>query len=237
MKKLSKKMKIKGWMHAGFLLLATLFMISCEVKPKEMDTTQIRVVGSMDAELTSPPHVPAPVGDREAMQVKVELEIIEEEALTAKVGETVRLYVGNGGPNLVSSFHAIGEIFDKVHIEGGSMINENVQTTLIPAGGAAIVEFKVEVPETDTPSRMKTFAEANQMAGEQWLFLRSDVETTREFASVLAVNYKQISPIDFSHSNIISVFDRNGEMVFQQEGLDVAHTQTVRTIRDLADQI
>ncbi|WP_029034099.1 copper-containing nitrite reductase [Salinimicrobium terrae] len=69
-----------------------------------------------------------------------------ENALHAKVGETVRLYVGNGGPNLVSSFHVIGEIFDKVYVEGGSTINENVQTTLIPAGGAAIVEFKVDVP-------------------------------------------------------------------------------------------
>ena len=69
-------------------------------------------------------------------------------ALTAKVGETVRIYMGNGGPNLVSSFHVIGEIFDRVHVEGGDLINENVQTTLIPAGGAAIVEFKVEVPGT-----------------------------------------------------------------------------------------
>lgn len=69
-------------------------------------------------------------------------------ALTAKVGETVRLFVGNGGPGLVSSFHVIGEIFDKVYVEGGDMVNTNVQTTLIPAGGAAIVEFKVEVPGT-----------------------------------------------------------------------------------------
>ncbi|MCG2431530.1 copper-containing nitrite reductase [Aequorivita xiaoshiensis] len=69
-----------------------------------------------------------------------------DNALTAKVGETVRLFVGNGGPNLVSSFHVIGEIFDKVHVEGGDLVNDNVQTTLIPAGGAAIVEFKVDVP-------------------------------------------------------------------------------------------
>ncbi len=66
--------------------------------------------------------------------------------MQAKVGETVRFFVGNGGPNLVSSFHLIGEIFDKVYIEGGTTINHNVQTTLIPAGGAAIVEFKVNVP-------------------------------------------------------------------------------------------
>ena len=68
-------------------------------------------------------------------------------ALPAKVGETVRLYVGNGGPNLVSSFHAIGQIFTKVYMEGGTEINTDVQTTLIPSGGASIVEMKMHVPE------------------------------------------------------------------------------------------
>tara|TARA_R110001592_G_scaffold266_11_gene1507 strand:- start:3268 stop:4722 length:1455 start_codon:yes stop_codon:yes gene_type:complete len=71
-----------------------------------------------------------------------------DNAITANVGETVRLFVGNGGPNLTSSFHVIGEIFDKVNVEGGDLINTNVQTTSIPSGGAAIVEFKVEVPGT-----------------------------------------------------------------------------------------
>ncbi len=74
--------------------------------------------------------------------------LVGDKALTAKVGETVRLYIGNGGPNLISSFHVIGEIFDKVYIEGGDRINANVQTTLVPAGGSAITEFKVEVPGT-----------------------------------------------------------------------------------------
>ena len=74
--------------------------------------------------------------------------MIGDKSLTANVGETVRLYVGNGGPNLVSSFHVIGEIFDNVYMEGGTNINHNVQTTLVPAGGSTIVEFKVEVPGT-----------------------------------------------------------------------------------------
>ena len=73
-----------------------------------------------------------------------------DNALKAKVGETVRMYVGNGGPNLVSSFHVIGEIFDKVYVEGGKLINENVQSTLIPAGGAAMIEFKVDIPGSFT---------------------------------------------------------------------------------------
>lgn len=69
-------------------------------------------------------------------------------ALKAKKGETVRLYVGNAGPNLTSSFHVIGEIFDKVYVEGGDLVNQNVQTTIIPAGGSTIVEFKLDVPGT-----------------------------------------------------------------------------------------
>jgi nitrite reductase (NO-forming) len=74
--------------------------------------------------------------------------LLGDHALKAKVGDRVRLFVGNGGPNLVSSFHVIGEIFDRVYTEGGSRHQENVQTTLVPAGGSAIVEFKVEVPGT-----------------------------------------------------------------------------------------
>ncbi|HEX5065965.1 MAG TPA: c-type cytochrome, partial [Myxococcota bacterium] len=74
--------------------------------------------------------------------------LVGEHALTAKVGERVRLFVGNGGPNLVSSFHVIGEIFDEVRHEGAREVTHDVQTTLIPAGGSAIVDFALEVPGT-----------------------------------------------------------------------------------------
>jgi nitrite reductase (NO-forming) len=75
--------------------------------------------------------------------------LVGDNALTAKVGETVRLYFGVGGPNVTSSFHVIGEIFDKVYVEGGTRaVQENVQTTMVPAGGSTVVDFKVEVPGT-----------------------------------------------------------------------------------------
>ena len=67
-------------------------------------------------------------------------------ALTATAGETVRIFFGVGGPNLTSSFHVIGEIFDRVHPEGATEPARNVQTTLVPAGGATVVEFTAEVP-------------------------------------------------------------------------------------------
>src|SRR5262245_8730362 len=75
--------------------------------------------------------------------------LVGDKAITAKIGETVRLFIGNGGPNLVSSFHVIGEIFDNVYQEGGILPSQkNVQTTLIPAGGSAMVDFKLDVPGT-----------------------------------------------------------------------------------------
>ena len=83
-------------------------------------------------------------------------------------------------------------------------------------------------PENDTPEVLKAYAKEQKMEGEPWMFLRSDKESVRELANVLAVKYKKISPIVFSHSNIITVFNKNGEMVNQVEGTvkseDVANT-------------
>lgn len=92
-------------------------------------------------------------------------------------------------------------------------------------------------PEVDTPARLKEFAIANKMDGGQWEFLRSTEENTREFAAVLAVNYKKIAPLDFSHSNIISVFNAEGELTFQQEGLGVNSEATIKKITEEAEKI
>jgi protein SCO1/2 len=92
-------------------------------------------------------------------------------------------------------------------------------------------------PVTDTPQKLKSFAIANKMNNEPWLFLRSTEDNTREFAAILAVNYKQISPMEFSHSNIISVFNTKGELIYQQEGLGVNNDQTVSKINEEAAKI
>jgi nitrite reductase (NO-forming) len=68
--------------------------------------------------------------------------------LQAKVGETIRIFFGVGGPNFTSSFHLIGEIFDKVYNLGGVLSEplQGVQTVTVPAGGAVITEVKLDVP-------------------------------------------------------------------------------------------
>ncbi len=89
-------------------------------------------------------------------------------------------------------------------------------------------------PETDTPEKLKAFAVTNGMDGEEWTFLQGNESSVREFANVLAVKYNEISPMDFSHSNIISVFDPRGELVHQQEGLGVDSKATVDKIIETA---
>jgi nitrite reductase (NO-forming) len=74
--------------------------------------------------------------------------LAKNHALKAKVGETARIFFGVAGPNTTSSFHVIGEIFDRVYPEGASEPVSNVQSTMVPAGGATIVDFKIDVPGT-----------------------------------------------------------------------------------------
>jgi protein SCO1/2 len=111
-----------------------------------------------------------------------------------------------------------------------SRLPENIK------GNVELVLVSID-PEVDTPKRLKAFSIENKMEGDQWLFLRSTEENTREFAAVLAVNYKKIAPLEFSHSNIISVFNAEGELVYQQEGLGVNSDATIKKITEEAENL
>ena len=87
-------------------------------------------------------------------------------------------------------------------------------------------------PDNDTPAVLKKYATERKMVGDPWLFLTSDKESIRELANVLAVKYKKISPIIFSHSNIITVFNKKGEMVNQAEGT-VNSGAVAKTVNEL----
>lgn len=74
--------------------------------------------------------------------------LTRQHPLQARVGETARLYFGVGGPNFISSFHLIGEHWDRVYHLASLTAPPltDVQTTVVPPGGATVVEFKLEVP-------------------------------------------------------------------------------------------
>jgi protein SCO1/2 len=86
-------------------------------------------------------------------------------------------------------------------------------------------------PTNDVPEKLKEFAQKRGMKGPQWTFLTSNEDDTQEFANLLAMKYKKIDPIDFSHSNIITVFNPYGEMVSQEEGLEINVDRVVSDVK------
>lgn len=148
-------------------------------------------------------------------------ENIEMKELKGKVLVMVMIYTSckSACPRLVADMRNIEE-----HLPEN--IKNNVKLVLVSID-----------PVVDTPKRLKSFAIENKMDSEQWIFLRSTEENTREFAAVLAVNYKKIAPLEFSHSNIISVFNSDGELAYQQEGLGVNSDETIKKITEEAQKL
>lgn len=76
------------------------------------------------------------------------MSLMGDRALTATTGERIRIYFGNAGPNKIASFHMVGMVIERVYREG-DLVSEparNLQTTLVPPGGAAVLEFTATVP-------------------------------------------------------------------------------------------
>lgn len=197
--------------YAKYTLIGILtFMISCKDNPnlesQEVETTSYHQISDMS------------IYNLPSNWTTEEGENIELKDLQGKVVAMVMIYTSCQAacPRLVA---------DMRHIEKEIPDHKKDQVQYV---------FVSIDPEVDTPERLKAFAKENLMEDNKWLFLRGSEEDTREFAAVLAVNYKRISPIDFSHSNIISVFNKGGELVHQQEGLGVNSKETIQAIIDLA---
>ena len=153
------------------------------------------------------------------------------EVWTTQNGDDIALKELKGNVLVVVMIYTSCKTACPILIKDMREIRKQVDTQ-IPKTAKGVKYLLVSIdPETDTPEHLKAFAKENNMDDDQWLFLRSNEEQTREFAAVLAVNYKQISPVDFSHSNIISVFNKKGELVSQQEGLGIDYEKTVTEVK------
>lgn len=191
------------------LVLMLLVLQGCDFKKKENKPAATKEISEMSIY-----NLPSKWTNQEG-------ENVEMKNLRGKVLVMVMIYTSckSACPRLVADMRNIESRLPK-------NIKNNVKLVLVSID-----------PIVDTPERLKAFSTENKMVGDQWEFLRSTEENTREFAAVLAVNYKKISPMDFSHSNIISVFDADGELVFQQEGLGVSYDETVNKITSEAEKL
>jgi len=196
------------------ILLMAIALISCKTEvEKENDIAQKNSEAVNDV----PQEIPEPsVYNLPSSWTTQDNEQIELKDLQGKVVVMVMIYTECKAacPRLVADMRNIERRVDKKDLK-------NVQFIMVSID-----------PETDTPEKLKEFSKENVMEDDHWMFLRGTPEDTREFAAILAVNYKKITPMDFSHSNIISVFDTSGVMVHQQEGLGVDNEETIIAINE-----
>jgi len=228
-----------------FLFAVTLFTVSCK-ENKEPKTEEVAGVYQcpMDCEngKTYTHSGSCPV-------CKMDLKAVEESSKVINEGEISDESIFN----LTTKWNTEeGETIQLEDLKGKTLVIVMIYTTCKAACPRLVADMRnIETkipkdkldelqfvlisidPETDTPKRLKEFAIENEMDGEQWMFLQGTKSSVREFANVLAVKYKEISPMDFSHSNIISVFNSGGELMHQQEGLGVDNKETVSTIIEL----
>jgi len=196
------------------VLLMALILISCKT-----ETDKVSEVAVLESKSTNELNKEIPelsVYNLPSTWTTQNNEQIELKDLQGKVVVMVMIYTSCKAacPRLVADMRNIERRVNKSDLK-------NVQFIMVSID-----------PETDTPQRLKEFSIENVMEDDHWMFLRGTTEDTREFAAVLAVNYKKITPIDFSHSNIISVFDTRGVMVHQQEGLGVDNEETINAINE-----
>lgn len=106
----------------------------------------------------------------------------------------------------------------------------------IPANERENMEFVLISidPERDTPKKLKQFAQDNHLDLAHWTLLRGSQEDLEELSAVLGFRFQKISPIDFAHSNLLSVFNPQGEMIFQQEGIGASPNEVVAIMRKTA---
>lgn len=89
-----------------------------------------------------------------------------------------------------------------------------------------LISFDVD---RDTPARLEAYARESELTSD-WILLHGGEQTVRTISVLLNVQFEKDAEGNFSHSNIVSVLDKNGVLAFQKEGLEADHTETIANI-------
>lgn len=133
-------------------------------------------------------------------------------------GETLKLKDLRGKTLIVVMIYTTCKASCPILVADMKKIEQQIKPEYLKKASLVLVSID---PETDTPERLLQFAKERKMDADHWILLRGNEASTQEFANVLSMKYKKISPIDFSHSNIISIFNPDGELVSQEEGVGI----------------
>ncbi len=164
----------------------------------------------------------APMTDKSLYQL--------ESQWTSDVGREVKLGVLRGRPQIVTMFFTSCEYACPIIVANMKAIEQALPEALRGKVDFLLVSFDVA---RDTPAALKAYRAKEQLAPARWTLLRGKEDDVRELAALLGINYQRDAKGQFSHSNVITVLNAEGEVAFQQAGLNKDAKETVATVEKL----
>lgn len=146
---------------------------------------------------------------------------------TSDVEREVKLGVLRGRPQVVAMFFAQCEYACPIIVEDMRAIERALAAGLRDRVDFLLVSFD---SERDTPAALRAFREKKKLGAEHWTLLRGGADDVREFAALLGINFMRDARGQFSHSNVITVLNAEGEIVFQQMGLNKDAAETIAAL-------
>lgn len=164
----------------------------------------------------------APLADKSLYQL--------ESKWTSDVGKEIKLGVLRGRPQIVAMFFTTCEYACPIIVENMKSIEKAMPENLRDQVDFLLVSFDVE---RDTVEALKAYRAKKQLSTARWTLLRGKDDDVRELAALLGINYQRDAKGQFSHSNVISVLNAEGEVSFQQTGLNKDARETVAAIEKM----
>jgi protein SCO1/2 len=154
-----------------------------------------------------------------------------ESTWTSDADKKVKLGVLRGRPQVVAMFFASCQftcpltVHDLKNIEAA--LPENLRTNV----GFTLVSFD---SKRDAPAALQAYRAAHDLSNQNWTLLRGEPDDVRELAALLGVIYKQDADGNFAHSNLITVLNDEGEIIFQQAGINLPPDEIVAKLKSIS---
>ncbi len=150
---------------------------------------------------------------------------------TSDTGRQVKLGVLRGKPQVVAMFFASCQFTCPLTVSDMQRIEAALPENLRTNTDFLLVSFD---SVRDTPSALKAYRAKRELSNQNWTLLRGEPDDVRELAALLGVIYKQDANGDFAHSNVITVLNAEGEIVFQQPGLNLPTDEIISKLKSLS---
>lgn len=156
-----------------------------------------------------------------------------ESQWTSDVGREIRLGVLRGKPQVLVMFFVKCEFACPILLHDLKKIESALPENLRDQVGFTLVTFDVE---KDTVEALHKYRETQNLSPKRWTLLRGAADDVRELAALLGINYRQDARGQFAHSNLITILDREGEIVHQVKGLNTAPDEAVKLLAKLVGE-